>query len=173
MVRMCGIGQVGCVGKTFQSENWCFTFKGLITHIPLASNRITSHVGAVCVFREEVVWLYESCCHQCRWRNATLHELTVPVTLSYTTYVNSQLYADVFELLSQRGKNKIWRATFSHFPSSQSAISFQDTFPIPQNTNSLVFLSSLDKESGNDGMFDRGGSGTNIFTNWLLKWGFT
>lgn len=114
MVRMCGIGWEGgegCVGKTFQSEKWCLTFKGLITHIPLASNRITSHVGAVCVFREEVGWLYDSCCHHCRWRNATLQEFMILMTLSCTSYVyvSSQLYADAFEHLSQPGKNKIWR----------------------------------------------------------------
>ena len=89
-VRVRGMGQGGCVGQTFQSENWCLAFKGLITHIPLASDRIISHVGAV--FREEVVWLYESCCCQYRWRNATLPEFTAPVTLSCTAYVNPQLH---------------------------------------------------------------------------------
>lgn len=77
VVRMCGVGWGSCVEKTFQSENWHLPFKGLITHTPLASNRITSHVGAVCGFREEVVWLYKSCCHQYRWRNATVHESVV------------------------------------------------------------------------------------------------
>lgn len=102
-------GRGGCVGKTFQSEKWCLTFKGLIAHIPLASNRITSHVGAACVFREEVVWFYDSCCHHCRWRNATLQEFMALMTLSCITYVyvNSQLCADAFEHVSTRKKNKI------------------------------------------------------------------
>lgn len=97
------VGQGSCVGKTFQSENWQLPFKGLIIHTPLASNRITSHVGAVCGFGEEVVWLYKSCCHQCRWRNATVHESVVLMIFSciMCVYVNSQEYANVFELLSQ------------------------------------------------------------------------
>lgn len=126
-------GRGGCVGKTFQSEKWCLTFKGLITHIPLASNRITSHVGAVCVFREEVVWFYDSCCHHCRWRNATLQEFTALMTLSCITYVyvNSQLYADAFGHLSQPGKKiKSEDKCFRTFLSFKVQFFFQDTFAI-------------------------------------------
>ena len=59
MVRVCGTGQGGCVGPTFQSENRCLIFKGLIMHIPLASNRITSHVGAACLWGRGgvLVWI--------------------------------------------------------------------------------------------------------------------
>lgn len=122
-------GRGGCVGKTFQSEKWCLTFKGLITHIPLASNRITSHVGVVCVFREEkMVWFHDSCCHHCRWRNATLQEFTALMTLSCITYVfvNSPLYADAFEHVSTRKKIRSGGKCFLTF--FQSAIFF---FKIP------------------------------------------
>ena len=42
--------------------------------------------------KEEVVWLYESCCRQYRWRNATLLEFMALKTLSRTAYVNPQLH---------------------------------------------------------------------------------
>lgn len=44
---------------------------------------------------------------------------------------------------------------------------FQDIFPIPQITNSLVFLSSSDKhkKSVNEGMFNIGVNGMNVVTN--------
>lgn len=121
------VGQGSCVGKTFQSENCHLPFKGLIIHTPLASNRITSRVGAVCGFREEVVWLYKSCCHQCRWRNATVHEIVV-LMIFHVSCVS--MWTHKCMPMSLNSCPKV------HF--------FQDIFPIPQITNSLVFLSSSD-----------------------------
>ena len=62
----------------------------LTSHLPATGSYLT---WGLSVFKEEVVWLYESCCWQCRWRNATLPEFTAPVTLSWTAYVNPQLHA--------------------------------------------------------------------------------
>lgn len=142
MVGMCGIGRGGCVGKTFQSENGWLTLKGLITHIPLASNRTTSHVGAVCVFGE-------------RWCGYMNHAVTsadgeMPLSMSLrfewlfsVPHISTRMLT--YNCVPQREK-KIEDKYFLTFLSFKVYIFFQDIFSIPQITNFLVFLSSDKKE---------------------------
>ena len=53
----------------------------LTSHLPATGSYLT---WGLSVFKEEVVWLYESCCRQYRWRNATLPEFMALTTLSRT-----------------------------------------------------------------------------------------
>lgn len=61
----------------------------LTSHLPATGSYLT---WGLSVFKEEVVWLYESCCRQYRWRNATLPEFMALTTLSHAAYVNPQLH---------------------------------------------------------------------------------
>lgn len=145
IVRMCGIGWGGCVSQTFQSENWCLIFKGLLTHIPLAAKRITSHVGAVCVFREGVVWLYETCYHQCRLRNAILHEYMIPMTF----FPSWRILAHICMLMSLNSypKKRKTKSEDKHFLTFfQSAVIFKITSPYPQTQIPYIFLFSRQRK---------------------------
>ena len=144
-VRVRGMGQGGCVGQTFQSENWCLAFKGLITHIPLASNRIISHVGAVCLQGRGgvVIWIVLLAVQMEKCHSPWVYG---PSDSFLNCIRQSTAACNTFQLWSQRWKNKTWRWTFSHFPFFQKGIIFQNSFPVPPNTNSLVCLSSLDKK---------------------------
>lgn len=121
----------------------------LTSHLPATGSYLT---WGLSVFKEEVVWLYESCCCQYRWRNATLPEFMALVTLSCTAYVNPQLHVMPSNSGPKDEKIKPEDEHFLTFPFFQKGIIFQNTFPVAPNTNSLVCLSSLDKKSANEGV---------------------
>lgn len=77
---------------------------------------------------EGVVWFYETCCCQCRWRNATLWVYGSNSSVFCLPRTNSQLHAYLWTVMPKGEKMNSTRKLFSDFLSKYKWPCFQDIF---------------------------------------------
>ena len=142
----------------------------LTSHLPATGSYLT---WGLSVFREEVVWLYESCCCQYRWRNATLPEFTAPVTLSCTAYVNPQLHVMPSNSCPKDEKIKPEDEHFLTFLSFRRGLFSKIPSLYPQTQIPWYVSLLLTKKKCKRGRVNRGGNEANLFAVCLLKFRFT
>lgn len=142
-VRVCGMGQGGCVGQTFKVRTDALHSKGL-SLTSLASNRIISHIReAVCLQGRGgvVIWIVLS---SVQMEEMPLSLSLWPLRLFPTLrHVNPQLHV-MPSNSSPQDEKEPEDEYFLQFPLFQKGVIFKYLPCIP-NTNSLVCLSSLDK----------------------------
>lgn len=103
-------------------------FKGLLCHMLFASAQThCPHAGCLRPW-EGVVWFYEMCCCQCRWRNATLW-VYGSNSVFCLPRTNSQLHAYLSTFFFQKGRKwNLQTKYFLTFFHSTNGLCFQDIF---------------------------------------------
>lgn len=141
-------------------------FKGLLSRILFASAQAhCPHAGHLRSW-EGVVWFHETCCCQCRWRNATLWVYGSSNSVFCLPHTNSQLHAYLWTVISKGEKIIFWLSLKYKWGL------FLRYLLIYRWVHSLASHSSLDKGIRNDSVVIRDGDGGNVFPHWLLRYSF-